>query len=275
MYKDPHEEIVPISPAEKAMSDVFFQIRGEAGACWFELDLSRAMAFLEEQQKGDYPRLTFTHILIKACAEVLKIRPEVGWRMSGYRLVKPGSADIGVSVAGRRGGLAPVVVIRSADRMDIGQIMEDLRREAKKARDEEEKQLETLSRLIRWIPFNGLRRWLIKIFFKQRRTIRELVGTFHITNVGPLDIDQAFSPVVMATLMTVGRVRLRPMVKNGEVAAVPSAWISIQGDHRIVDGKRAADFMKELIKVLDEPESLLSPSDSSSPAEKGNWNKPA
>ena len=46
MYKDPHEEIVPISPAEKAMSDVFFQIRGEAGACWFELDLSRAMAFL-------------------------------------------------------------------------------------------------------------------------------------------------------------------------------------------------------------------------------------
>lgn len=257
MYRDPGETSLGLSPAEKAMSDVFFQMRGEAGACWFELDLSRPMAFLEERRRTDHPRLTFTHILIKACAEALRRRPELGYRMSGYRLVRPAQVDIGVSVAGGRGGLAPVVVIRSAERRSLGEIMEELRREARRARDEEEKQMAALSRLVRWIPFNVLRRWLIKLYFRRRRTVREMVGTFHITNVGPLEVDQAFSPIVLATLMTVGTVKERPVVRDGRLAAAPTSWISIQGDHRIVDAKRAADFMKELVGVLDAPEQLL------------------
>jgi len=258
MYKDPAESIESVTPAEKALSDVFYQVRGEAGACWFELDLTRAMAFLGEQQKGDLPRLTFTHLLIKASAQALKSRPELGWRMAGYRLVKPGSVDIGVSVAGARGGMTPVVVIRSAEKKGLPEIMEELRREARRAREEEEKQLRDLSRLVRWIPIHALRRFLIRLFFRRSRTIRELVGTFHITNVGPLEIDQAFSPIVMATLMTVGQVRDRPIVRDGRVVVAPTSWISIQGDHRIVDGKRAANFMKDMIAILDRPEELLS-----------------
>jgi len=257
MYQDPGEQLVKLTPAEKALSDVFFRMRGEAGACWFELDLTRAMAFLEEQRRTDHPRLTFTHILIKACAHVLRSRPELGFRMSGYRLVKPSSVDIGVSVAGRRGGLAPVVVVRSAEQRSLGEIMEELRREAARARDEEEKQLQALSRLVRWIPFNALRRWLIGLFFRHRRTIREMVGTFHVTNVGPLDVDQAFSPIVLATLMTVGTVKERPVVRDGKLAVAPTSWISIQGDHRIVDAKRAADFMKDLVAILNDPGKLL------------------
>jgi len=257
VYRDPDEKIVKLTPAEKAMSDFFFQMRGEAGACWFELDLTRPMAFLEEQRRTAHPRLTFTHLLIKACAQVLRRRPALGFRMAGYRLVQPSQVDIGVSVAGGRGGLAPVVVIRSAERRSLAGIVEELRREAGRARDEEEKQIEALSRLVRWIPFNALRRWLVRLYFRRRRAVREMVGTFHITNVGPLDVDQAFSPIVLATLMTVGTVKERPVVRDGKLAAAPTSWISIQGDHRIVDGKRAADFMKDLVGVLNAPEQLL------------------
>lgn len=257
MYKDPLEDLTELSPAEKALSDFFFHMRGEAGACLFELDLSTTMAFMDDQQKKAYPRLTFTHILIKACAEVLKARPELGYRMSGYRLVRPSTVDIGVSIAGGRGGITPIVVIRSAEKKPLTEIMEELSREAKRVREEEEKNLQALSRFLRWIPFNVLRGWLLRLFFKRHRTIREFVGTFHITNVGPLGIDLAFSPIVLATLMTVGQIKLRPMVKDGKVAVVPSSIISIQGDHRIVDGKRAADFMKDLAAVLNEPQRLL------------------
>ena len=257
MYKDPEERIARLSPAEKALSDFFFHMRGAAGACMFEVDLTRTMTFIEDQQHKDLPRLTFTHVLIKACAEVLSIRPELGYRISRYRLVRPSTIDIGVSVAGGRGGITPVVVIQSADKKELKEIMEELEREAKRVRQEEEKNLRTLSSWVRWIPFGMLRRWLVRLLFKRHRTIRELVGTFHITNVGPLGVDLAFSPLVLATLMTVGQIRLRPTVKQGKVVIAPSSIISIQGDHRIVDGKRAADFMKNIIAVLDAPERLL------------------
>jgi|YNPNPStandDraft_1061719.scaffolds.fasta_scaffold08373_5 pyruvate dehydrogenase E2 component (dihydrolipoamide acetyltransferase) len=256
-YDDPNESVTKLTPAEKGLSDFFLHMRGEAGACIFEVDLSRGMAFLEEQRRKDLPGLSFTHLLIKACAEVLKHRPELGYRVSRYRLVKPSSVDIGVSVAGGLGGLAPVVVIRSAEKKPLAEIMTELRREAARVRAEEKQQQEALSRFLRWIPFNWLRRVLLRIYVARHRTVRELVGTFHITNTGSLGIDIAFSPIVMATLMTVGQVKPRPMVKGGTVQIVPSAMISIQGDHRIVDGKRAADFMKDLVAVLDEPERLL------------------
>lgn len=258
-YEDPREDITVMDPAERAMSDTFFHMRGCAGACMFEVDLSKTMTFLDEQRSGGLPKLTFTHILIKACAEVLRRRPELGYRACGYKLVRPSTVDIGVSVAGARGGLAPVVVIREADAKDMPEIMEELRQEARRARDEEEENLRKLAFFLKFIPFNWLRRWLIRIFFKRHRTVRELTGTFHITNVGPLGIDQAFSPIIMATLMTVGQVKERPMVKDGEVRSVVGSIISIQGDHRIVDGKRAADFMRDLQRVLDAPEKLLLP----------------
>ena len=256
-YRDPQETLVPVTPAEKALGDLFLQARGEAGACMFELDLTEALAFRDRMQKDGFPGLTFTHILIRACAQVLAVRPELGYRMAGYRLVRPSAVDVGVSVAGARGGLAPVVVLRGVEEKGLGVIMEELTREARRAREEEEAELRTLSRLVRWIPLNGLRRWLIRLYFKRYQTIREFVGTFHITNVGPLGIDFAFSPVVMATLMTVGQIRMRPVVRDGEVVAAPSAIATIQGDHRIVDGKRAADFVKELIGLLKAPEALL------------------
>ncbi len=257
-YEDPGETLTPLTPAEKGISDFFLHMRGEAGACIFEVDVSRPLAFIEGHRTKDLPGLTFTHVLIKACAEVLRSRPELGYRISRYRLARPSSVDIGVSVAGGMGGLAPVVVIRSADKKPLGHIMEELRREAARVREEERKQQEALSRFLRWIPFNWLRRLLLRIYVARHRTVRELVGTFHITNTGTLGIDIAFSPIVLATLMTVGQIKLRPMVKEGSIQIVPSAMISIQGDHRIVDGKRAADFMKDLVALLNEPERLLS-----------------
>jgi len=83
-------------------------------------------------------------------------------------------------------------------------------------------------------------------------------GTFSITNVGVIGGDFA-TPIInypevaiLATMKIADRVR----AENGQVKVKKTLPLCLSFDHRIIDGAEAARFMKDLIRLLEIPESL-------------------
>ena len=49
----------------------------------------------------------------------------------------------------------------------------------------------------------------------------------------------------------------RPVVVNGNIEVRPVMYLALSYDHRIIDGKEAVSFLKEIKENLEEPEKLF------------------
>jgi pyruvate dehydrogenase E2 component (dihydrolipoamide acetyltransferase) len=84
-------------------------------------------------------------------------------------------------------------------------------------------------------------------------------GTFTITNLGMYDID-AFTPIINlpeAAILGVGRILLKPVVRDGQVVARQMWTLSLTFDHRLVDGAPAARFLQRIKQLVENPFLLL------------------
>ncbi|EGR28740.1 hypothetical protein IMG5_169370 [Ichthyophthirius multifiliis] len=68
-------------------------------------------------------------------------------------------------------------------------------------------------------------------------------GGAHVTSVGSIGIDDAFVPYVNSTnvpmLIALGRVKEKPIVKNGKIEIAPIITCNFTIDHRFMDGSQA------------------------------------
>jgi len=84
-------------------------------------------------------------------------------------------------------------------------------------------------------------------------------GTFTISNLGMYGVD-AFNAIVnppQAAILATGRIAERVIAIDGRPAVRPTMMISLSCDHRVLDGARAAQFLKTLIDLIEEPLALL------------------
>ena len=49
----------------------------------------------------------------------------------------------------------------------------------------------------------------------------------------------------------------RPVVVNNEIKIRPIMYLALSYDHRIIDGKEAVSFLKEIKQYLEDPEKLF------------------
>jgi len=241
----------------KGIHDIFHVLRKPRGAVLFLVDMLPVQNFLKTYKEEKKINLPLTPLLIKACAMTLKKTPDANYMMRGYKLVKPSSVDIGVSVAGKT-RYAPVVVIRAAERKSLKEIADELARESKIVRAEEEKKLREISRFVRLIPFNFIRFWLIKAFMTRQRIVRTATGTFQLTNFGLFGGELAFTPIINTSLLGIGAVRDRVIVVDGKIEARPTSYFTIQGDHRTNDARTVGEFIHHMNDFMKHPELLLS-----------------
>ena len=85
-------------------------------------------------------------------------------------------------------------------------------------------------------------------------------GTFTITNLGMYGID-VFTPILnypQAGILSVGRIRKAPKIKQDQIVIGQSMVLGITVDHRIIDGLQAAKFLQSLSEMLQNPEKYLS-----------------
>jgi pyruvate dehydrogenase E2 component (dihydrolipoamide acetyltransferase) len=80
-------------------------------------------------------------------------------------------------------------------------------------------------------------------------------GTFTISNLGMYGVE-IFTAVLnppQAAILAVGAIEERPVVENGDFVARPLMAMTLTCDHRAVDGAKAAEFLRELKTLLEEP----------------------
>jgi pyruvate/2-oxoglutarate dehydrogenase complex dihydrolipoamide acyltransferase (E2) component len=180
-----------------------------------------AVTWVEECDFGkvDLKRLVAT--TLKACTESLQEFPELNARLDGDEIVYLDRYDIGVAVQTGQGLVVPVV--RDCDSRSLDELQADLERLAEAAR------AGTLA------P-------------------EDLRGsTFTVTSAGKL-AGLFQTPIVNhpeVAILSVGRVAERAVVRDGQVVAAPTGYVSVTFDHRVVDGARAAEFGLAVIRRLE------------------------
>jgi pyruvate/2-oxoglutarate dehydrogenase complex dihydrolipoamide acyltransferase (E2) component len=83
-------------------------------------------------------------------------------------------------------------------------------------------------------------------------------GTITISNLGMYGID-AFNAIVntpQAVILAVGRISDRVVAREGRSVICPQMTLTLSCDHRVVDGARGAEFLRDLARSIEHPDSL-------------------
>jgi pyruvate dehydrogenase E2 component (dihydrolipoamide acetyltransferase) len=160
-------------------------------------------------------------LLLKAVAESLQEFPELNARIEGDELVYLDRYDLGIAVQTEQGLVVPVV--RACDSRSLDELDADIRRLADAAQ-------------------------------AGKLTPEELRGaTFTVTSAGK-SAGLFTTPLInhpQVAILGVYRIAERPVVRDGNVVAARIGNISVTFDHRVIDGKRAADFGLAVIARLE------------------------
>ena len=180
-----------------------------------------------EIEKSHGVKLTHSDLLVALVARVLAKhqRMNASWAGEGVRA----NADInmGLAMAVDEGVVAPV--IHHANQTELGAIAAQRRDLAERAR----------SGKLRPSDIAG--------------------GTFTISNLGMFGVD-AFTAIIIppqAAILAVGRIADRVVPFEGRPAIRPIMTLTLSSDHRVVDGARAAEFMRDVAEAIGDPQKLL------------------
>ncbi|MFL8938331.1 2-oxo acid dehydrogenase subunit E2 [Rossellomorea oryzaecorticis] len=196
-----------------------------------EVDMAAAIKMREQllakiEKKTGY-RISYTEIIVKAAAHVLKDHPGINVSLDGDYITYHESVNIGLAVAVENGLLVPVV--KEADQKGLAALTEKCKTLGKAARENK----------LKPDDMKG--------------------GTFTISNLGMYAVD-AFTPVINqpeSAILGVGRIQEKPAGVNGKIELRPMMSVSLSFDHRVIDGAPAAAFLTDLKTVLEQPFELL------------------
>ncbi len=201
----------------------FFVTReADAGA------LNRArQRFRNEIEESHAAKLTLSDLLIALVARILRKHPRfnASWTSEGIRAND--DINIGLAIAVDDGVVAPV--IHHADKTELAEIAAQRRDLIERAR----------AGKLRPTDLAG--------------------GTFTISNLGMFGVD-AFTAIIIppqAAILAVGAIIDRVVPVNGHPAVRPMMTLTLSVDHRVVDGARAAEFLRDLVEAIGNPQAYL------------------
>ena len=188
------------------------------------------------QMKNDYKnefkkkystKLGFMSFFVKACVSALKNFPAINAEIQDGTIVYKNYYNVSFAVGTDRGLVVPV--LRSRDEMSFADIEKNIASLGDKARE-------------------------------GRISIEDLQGgTFTITN-GGIYGSMLSTPILnppQSGVLGMHNIIERAVVKNSQIVIRPMMYLALSYDHRIVDGKEAVSFLKNIKESLEEPQRLF------------------
>jgi len=188
-------------------------------------NLVNARKLLSEKLKVSVP---YDALFVKLLAATLRENPELNVVIENDRLLAFDTVDICFAVAVPAGLAVPVV--RNADRTALVEMIAQMRQLSERAR----------SNSLRSEDLSG--------------------GCSTVTNLGAGGVD-VFTPILnppQPTILGVGRIAERPVVKNSALVVARTCWLSLTFDHRVTDGVPAAKVLEAIAKRMTDLDYLYS-----------------
>jgi pyruvate dehydrogenase E2 component (dihydrolipoamide acetyltransferase) len=189
-----------------------------------ELDLSRVAELRTAMaEMGPEYKVSFNDIVIKATALALRQHPACNAWWQEDRIRYWADVHVAMAVAVEDGLITPI--IRHADRKSLREIGAEAKDLALRARERKLKPEE----------YTG--------------------GTFSVSNLGMFDIDE-FTAIINppeAGILAVGRIADQAVVHEGQLAIRKRLRLTMSCDHRIIDGATGAQFLRTLVRMLENP----------------------
>jgi pyruvate dehydrogenase E2 component (dihydrolipoamide acetyltransferase) len=180
-----------------------------------------------EVERSHNVKLTHSDLLVALVARVLTKHPRMNSRWAGDSIRPNADINVSLAMAVSDGVVAPVVA--KADKSALGAIAVERRDLAERAR----------SNKLRPADLAG--------------------GTFTISNLGMYDVD-SFTAIItppQAAILAVGRIADRVVAVNAQPVVRPIVSLTLSVDHRVADGVRAAEFMRDLADAVANPHKWL------------------
>ena len=214
-------EVIPLTSLRKTIAR---RLTEAWQAPAFQISMSADMTRAQElharlREQG----VSVTDILTKLAAVALLRHREVNAHFADDELRIFPNAHIGLAVATPRGLIVPVQ--REVERKSLVQIAAERKEIVQRTREGKLSQED----------LDG--------------------GTFTISNLGMYGVE-IFTAVLnppQAAILAVGAIEEKPVVDNGDFVARPLMAMTLTCDHRAVDGAKAAEFLRELKTLLEEP----------------------
>ena len=180
-----------------------------------------AVTWVEECDFSDVDLKRLVPLVLHAVTESLREFPELNARVEDGELVLLDRYDLGVAVQTEEGLVVPVV--HGADKLSLDELDAEVRRLAEGAG----------AGTLKPEELRG--------------------GTFTVTSAGKA-AGLFVTPLINhpeVAILGIHRIEERAVVRNGEVVVRRMGNVSVTFDHRVIDGKRAADFGLAVIARLE------------------------
>jgi pyruvate dehydrogenase E2 component (dihydrolipoamide acetyltransferase) len=223
---------VPHSPMRKTIAKRMVESKQTAPEIHVTVDvrLDKTMAVreaLNAQLAPEKVKLSVGDFVTKAVALALRKHPAVNASYEADAIVYHPSVNVGIAVAMEGGLMVPV--LQNADTLGL----RDIR--------------------------TGTEALVSATRGGTLKPNQMMGGTFTISNLGMYGVKQfdAIINLPEVAILAVGAGEQRPVVEGGQLVVGTVMTMTLTADHRAVDGATAAEFLRTVKGLLEEPASML------------------
>ena len=223
-----------LSQKRKALIRNMVRSKAEAPHFYIQMDVSTdALREVRDQVNRDAgdkrPRLTYTHLMLKAAALALERHPQVNatYRAEENDIAIYDAINIGLAVDVQDELVAPTV--KDCQGRSVWELAEEANSLIQRAR------------------------------MRKLQPADYADGTFTISNLGMFGVDRFYAIITppQSSILSVSSIAQRPIVREGKIEIGSLTTLGLSVDHRVVDGVRAAQFLAEIKRLLEGPRELV------------------
>ena len=192
-----------------------------------DVDMDNAMASRAMINQLPDTKVSFNDLVVKASAMALRKHPQINTEWTVEKTIYNEHISVGVAVAIEDGLVVPVIPFTDTKSLtQIGAEVKDLAIKAK----------------------------------NKKLTPAEMSGsTFTVSNLGMFGVDNFTSIINQpnSAILSVGGIKQKPVVKNGEIVVGNVMNLTLSCDHRTIDGAVGAAFLNTLKQYIENPVTMI------------------
>ena len=217
-------ESIPIQGVRRVIFENMYQSLSQSAQLTLHTDAcAESLITLRERLNRDGQKISYNSILVKIAALAARLHPRINASVEGDIIHVWKQVHIGLAMEANAALI--VTVVRNPDLKTIREIDQEISELIQKTRE-------------------------------NKLSPDDLAnGTFTISNLGFADID-FFTPIIRppeSAILGVGRIVIKPGVKDDRVIPEARIGLSLTFDHRIIDGAPGARFLKTIKEMIEDP----------------------